>query len=216
MHVCVYIECAELKLLAAVRGDASSQRTWPPPFLPARAQLLGPPLFPNAAAVSAAICDAASLLRVPRGSLGIACSPRGAVAGRVALRDGPAGAWVDCAALGMAGHAIPGELAAVERLSFRCARGGGWCAGHWIDCRQRAWPLPNAHPARSRRGDGGPPTANLHKPPAPRVSARYILVVEKDCIFQRLAEDRLHERLPLVMVTAKGQPDIATRAFLSR
>jgi DNA topoisomerase VI subunit A len=49
-----------------------------------------------------------------------------------------------------------------------------------------------------------------------RISARYILVVEKDCIFQRLTEDRLHERLPIVLVTAKGQPDLATRAFLSR
>ncbi|KAI8462718.1 MAG: Spo11/DNA topoisomerase VI subunit A [Monoraphidium minutum] len=129
--------------------------------------LLGPPLFPNAAAVTAAIQGAASLLRVPRGSLGIACSPRGAAAGAVALREGPGGAWVDCGALGVAGYAIPGELAAVERISFR-------------------------------------------------VSARFILVVEKDCIFQRLTEDRLHERLPLALVTAKGQPDLATRAFLCR
>jgi hypothetical protein len=84
-----------------------------------RAQLLGPPLFPSGADVSGAIQDVVALLRVPRSALGIACSPRGAVAGRVALRDGPGGAWVDCGALGMAGHAIPGELAAVERLSFR-------------------------------------------------------------------------------------------------
>jgi hypothetical protein len=48
------------------------------------------------------------------------------------------------------------------------------------------------------------------------VSARYILVIEKDAIFQRLAEDRLHERLPLVLVTAKGNPDLATRAFICR
>lgn len=52
--------------------------------------------------------------------------------------------------------------------------------------------------------------------PTPRVTARYILVVEKDCIFQRLVQDKLHERLPMVLVTAKGMPDLATRAFLCR
>lgn len=48
------------------------------------------------------------------------------------------------------------------------------------------------------------------------MSARFVLVIEKDAIFQRLVGDRLHERLPLVLVTAKGNPDLATRAFLSR
>jgi hypothetical protein len=45
---------------------------------------------------------------------------------------------------------------------------------------------------------------------------RYLLVVEKDAVFQRLAEDGLPDALPLVMVTAKGMPDLATRAFCSR
>ena len=35
-------------------------------------------------------------------------------------------------------------------------------------------------------------------------------------MLQRLAEDRLHELLPVAMVTAKGMPDLATRAFLCR
>jgi meiotic recombination protein SPO11 len=42
------------------------------------------------------------------------------------------------------------------------------------------------------------------------------LVVEKDAIFQRLAEDRLWEVLPCVLITAKGFPDLATRAFLHK
>ncbi|GBF94838.1 hypothetical protein Rsub_08010 [Raphidocelis subcapitata] len=131
------------------------------------ARLVSPSLFPSVAVVNGAIQDAVALLRVPRSRLGIVCSSRGAAAGLLHIRDGPGGAWVDCGALGMAGWSIPGDIAAVERLSFR-------------------------------------------------VSARYVLVVEKDAIFQRLAGDRLHERLPLVMVTAKGNPDLATRAFLSR
>lgn len=75
-------------------------------------------LFASAASVSAAVQDAVALLRVPRARLGITCSARGAAAGPLSVRDG-AGPWVDCGSLGAAGWAIPGELAAVERLSFR-------------------------------------------------------------------------------------------------
>uniref|UniRef100_M8BEM5 DNA topoisomerase (ATP-hydrolyzing) n=1 Tax=Aegilops tauschii TaxID=37682 RepID=M8BEM5_AEGTA len=41
--------------------------------------------------------------------------------------------------------------------------------------------------------------------------ARYLILVEKDAIFQRLAEDRLYNQLPCILITAKGYPDIATR-----
>eukprot|EP00884_Botryococcus_braunii_P020255 jgi/Botrbrau1/6913/Bobra.67_3s0031.1 len=44
--------------------------------------------------------------------------------------------------------------------------------------------------------------------------ARYILVVEKDAIFQRLVEDRFFDMLPAIVLTAKGMPDMATRVFL--
>ncbi|TVU42861.1 hypothetical protein EJB05_09284, partial [Eragrostis curvula] len=46
--------------------------------------------------------------------------------------------------------------------------------------------------------------------------ARYIIVLEKDAIFQRLAEDRLYNQLPCILITAKGYPDIATRFILHR
>ncbi|KAK1326566.1 Meiotic recombination protein SPO11-2 [Acorus calamus] len=41
--------------------------------------------------------------------------------------------------------------------------------------------------------------------------ARYIIVVEKDAIFQRLAEDRIFNYIPCILITAKGYPDLATR-----
>ncbi|ERM96492.1 hypothetical protein AMTR_s00001p00260080 [Amborella trichopoda] len=47
-------------------------------------------------------------------------------------------------------------------------------------------------------------------------NARYIFVIEKDAIFQRLAEDRIFNHIPSILVTAKGYPDIATRVFLHR
>ena len=46
--------------------------------------------------------------------------------------------------------------------------------------------------------------------------ALFILLVEKDAAYMRLAEDRFYNRFPCVIVTAKGQPDVATRLFLKK
>ncbi|KAL8543576.1 hypothetical protein ACS0TY_004224 [Phlomoides rotata] len=46
--------------------------------------------------------------------------------------------------------------------------------------------------------------------------ARYIIVVEKHAIFQRLAEDGLFNLIPCILITAKGYPDIGTRFLLHR
>lgn len=43
---------------------------------------------------------------------------------------------------------------------------------------------------------------------------RFVIVVEKDAIFQRLVEDGFAENTESILVTAKGMPDMATRAFL--
>lgn len=41
--------------------------------------------------------------------------------------------------------------------------------------------------------------------------ATFILLVEKDAAFMRLAEDRFYNAYPCIILTAKGQPDVATR-----
>ncbi|MGQ4913968.1 MAG: DNA topoisomerase IV subunit A [Candidatus Asgardarchaeia archaeon] len=46
--------------------------------------------------------------------------------------------------------------------------------------------------------------------------AEFILIVEKDAAFLRLAEDRFYNRYPSIIVTGKGQPDIATRMFVKK
>jgi meiotic recombination protein SPO11 len=46
--------------------------------------------------------------------------------------------------------------------------------------------------------------------------AEFILLVEKEAAYMRLAEDRFYNRYPCIIITAKGQPDVATRMFLSR
>jgi len=46
--------------------------------------------------------------------------------------------------------------------------------------------------------------------------AEFILLVEKDAAFMRLAEDRFYNKYRCIIITAKGQPDVATRLFLKR
>ena len=47
-------------------------------------------------------------------------------------------------------------------------------------------------------------------------NAKFILLVEKDAAFMRLAEDRFYRKYPCIIITAKGQPDVATRLFLKK
>ena len=47
-------------------------------------------------------------------------------------------------------------------------------------------------------------------------TAEFVLLVEKDAAFMRLAEDRFYRDVPCVIITAKGQPDVATRLFLRK
>jgi len=46
--------------------------------------------------------------------------------------------------------------------------------------------------------------------------ADFILVIEKDAAFSRLVEDRFWEKHRCILVTGKGQADIATRRFVRR
>ncbi|KAA0159549.1 hypothetical protein FNF31_04788 [Cafeteria roenbergensis] len=52
----------------------------------------------------------------------------------------------------------------------------------------------------------------------PQASGRvaFVLVVEKDCIFHRLAQDGLPQKSRCAMVTGKGMPDLAARAMTWR
>ncbi|MCO5608901.1 hypothetical protein L7F22_063119 [Adiantum nelumboides] len=69
----------------------------------------------------------------------------------------------------------------------------------------------------TKMGVGGkaiPP--NIDKVGDMESDALFILLVEKDAAFMRLAEDRFYNRFPCVILTAKGQPDVATRLFLRK
>lgn len=115
-----------------------------------------------------AIQDAVALLHVPRSALGITCSSKGLVGGRLSITDTRTGERFNCAGSGTErGRSISGDLAAVAAMRFTS-------------------------------------------------DASAILVVEKDAVFSQLLAEEFHLRLlPCILVTGKGVPDVATRAFLA-
>uniref|UniRef100_A0A7S0WKQ0 DNA topoisomerase (ATP-hydrolyzing) n=1 Tax=Pyramimonas obovata TaxID=1411642 RepID=A0A7S0WKQ0_9CHLO len=58
--------------------------------------------------------------------------------------------------------------------------------------------------------------SNMTKVTNMRSDAMFVLLVEKDAAFMRLAEDRFYNRFPCIILTAKGQPDVASRLFLNK
>jgi len=46
--------------------------------------------------------------------------------------------------------------------------------------------------------------------------AKFVLLVEKEAAFMRLSEDRFYNTYPCIVITGKGQPDVATRMFLKK
>ncbi len=46
--------------------------------------------------------------------------------------------------------------------------------------------------------------------------AEFMLIIEKDAVFQDLAEDKFFNYLPCILITASGQPDMATRLFIKK
>jgi meiotic recombination protein SPO11 len=46
--------------------------------------------------------------------------------------------------------------------------------------------------------------------------AEFVLLVETEAAYMRLAEDRFYQKYPCIIITGKGQPDVATRLFLRK
>ncbi|KAI4339955.1 hypothetical protein MLD38_024837 [Melastoma candidum] len=81
----------------------------------------------------------------------------------------------------------------------------GWLrfteAGSWYDC------MNNLNAAHSV-------PVHVEKVDDILSMAQYILVVEKESVFQRLANDRFCSRNHCIVITGRGYPDVPTRRFL--
>ena len=152
----------------------------------------------------AAIRDAAAMLQVPRHALGLKASPKG---------------WF-CGDLQMTTHSrIPGQQPSmVDARAFPSVHGAP-IDSMWIQLHDEEEDsgmtlqhnddhddddgLPN-----NRQGRGSDFVVST-------TAARCILVIEKEGIYNRLAEDRFHEKHPCILICGKGFPDLATRAMVA-
>lgn len=156
-------------------------------------------------------------------------SEKGVVVGRLVFQED--GDTIDCQRMGVGGKAIPPNIdKARKRL------GESAC--------ENIEGLPTAviaHPLPGHASSPTPSPAMRHAPPPPRPciipptppasaskpstslglqvsnfqsDAKFVLLVEKDAAFMRLAEDRFYNTHPCIIITAKGQPDVATRQAL--
>uniref|UniRef100_A0A7S2UM25 DNA topoisomerase (ATP-hydrolyzing) n=1 Tax=Attheya septentrionalis TaxID=420275 RepID=A0A7S2UM25_9STRA len=131
-----------------------------------------------------AIMEAASLLRVPRVSLGLAASPKGWFCGCLRITRPETGQ--NCGEGSVHETVIDGSsLSSVQGLPITRE----WIDRSSDDHRAQAFQIVSQH-------------------------AKCILVIEKEGVYNRLSEDRFFERYPCILVTGKGFPDLATRALV--
>ncbi|OQS06475.1 hypothetical protein THRCLA_01487 [Thraustotheca clavata] len=78
-------------------------------------------------------------------------------------------------------------------------------SGQWTDCRLDG-------------PTGRPITQDILRLRDDQITsdAQYIIVIEKDGIFNRLGEDQFFHNIPSILVTGRGFPDLATRVFVKK
>lgn len=104
-----------------------------------------------------------------------------------------------------------GAMLQVTRPSMNItASSKGVVIGH-IEFTERGDPIDCR-----RIGSGKSITPNIDDIDNLQSDAEFVLVIEKDAVFNRLAEDQFYDYIPSILVTAKGQPDMATRMFLKK
>ena len=121
----------------------------------------------------------------------VVASEKGVVVGRLAYRED--GDLIDCQRMGVGGKAIPPNVDKVLLLHGPFVHGHCMTAGEsgrHLDLCVKEW-----HDQ----------VTDLQS------DALFILLVEKDAAFMRLAEDRFYNTYPCIILTAKGQPDVASR-----
>lgn len=133
------------------------------------------------------------LIALLRSSSLVVASEKGIVVGCISFKDD--GDFIDCQKMGVGGM--------WKEAHPRLLRGS---------CSILILPLFFAFDATS--GKAIPPS--IDRITDIQGTAKFVLLVEKDAAFMRLAEDRFYQKYPCVIITAKGQPDVATRLFLKK
>lgn len=141
--------------------------------------------FRNQKECDGIIFDAARLLGVSRVSLGLSASPKGWYCGRVKIKRGTKRD-------GREGSESFWEEVEVDGTCTPSSVQGMPITREWI---------------KNHEGDANK-TLTIES------DAYCILVIEKEGIYSRLSEDKFFDKYPCILLTGRGFPDLATRAFV--
>ncbi|GMI20893.1 hypothetical protein TeGR_g6240 [Tetraparma gracilis] len=171
-----------------------------------------------------AITDVSRLLSVDRSALGLFASPKGWIAGSLTINSSTSSTSSSSSSSASSSSASPSSSS-----SAAAAAAVRYGAGESAVPITSEWLSPDAFPLLRGDDDGdcspgmdddAPPDNEgmdvdaASPPPRPVFTsdAQFILVVEKEGVFSRIVEDRFFDRVPSIVVTGKGFPDLATRA----
>lgn len=148
-------------------------------------------LFTTQASSNATILDLGLILGLKRHEMGIHAGAKGLIAGPLRFRFLPEGEEEE-------EEGGERELPPWQDCLAAGASGSGVrITSHWLSSPERV------------EAELPPPSSALPRP-------RYLVVIEKEGIFSRLVEDEAYLKLPAILVTACGYPDVASRACVSR
>lgn len=117
--------------------------------------------------------------------------------GRVQFEED--GDFIDCTRMGVGGKAIPPYIDKITNIQSDAK---------FILVRACVCVVGRLHKI---------PKATMYQPQFNlREHHTHLQLVEKEAAYMRLAEDRFYNKYPCIVITAKGQPDVATRLFLKK
>lgn len=94
------------------------------------------------------------------------------------------------------------------------AAGKGWFAGHVSTLEEQDNMASGEGIYITAKTPRAIPSSSVCEEQFTKTSARFILVVEKECVFRRLCDERIWEKMSCVLLTGCGFPDHGTRAWL--
>ena len=112
--------------------------------------------------------------------------------------------WTDCSA---SVCSIPGDMRAIQGFRFDTDARHGVTSLNGPCCQ-----LPSSQ-LRKLMCKGASDRPCWHDAKC-GCGCRFVVVVEKDAVFQRLVEEGFCGATDSILVTAKGMPDLCTRVFL--
>jgi meiotic recombination protein SPO11 len=158
-------------------------------------------LFVDQAESDGVLDDVATMIGCTRSNLHVVASDKGLVVGRIQFEED--GDPIDCTRMGVGGKAIPPYIDKIENIRSDA---------EFILLVEKEAAYMRMAVSFGRPISKAVFVVELYNLPLDLTSNGFLFLFHKKI----LQEDRFYHKYPCIVITAKGQPDVATRMFLSR